>query len=59
MTYNASPSESLILRNTTHTGPVRGLDFNPLQTSLLSSGAIKGEASIRCAILCIVVITLI
>lgn len=38
-----SQSESLILRNTTHTGPVRGLDFNPIQTNLLSSGGINGE----------------
>ncbi|KAI0824922.1 hypothetical protein BC628DRAFT_1376550 [Trametes gibbosa] len=40
---NADPSESLILRNKTHTGPVRGLDFNPIQTNLFSSGAINGE----------------
>jgi len=38
-----SVSESLILRNTSHTGPVRGLDFNPTQTNLLSSGAVNGE----------------
>uniref|UniRef100_A0A8H7XM78 Protein transport protein SEC31 n=1 Tax=Psilocybe cubensis TaxID=181762 RepID=A0A8H7XM78_PSICU len=42
----ASASESLILRNTTHTGPVRGLDFNPLQTSLLASGGVSGEVYI-------------
>jgi len=36
-------SDSLILRNTTHTGPVRGLDFNPIQTSLLASGGVSGE----------------
>ncbi|KAI5121114.1 hypothetical protein M0805_002787 [Coniferiporia weirii] len=35
--------ESLILRNTTHQGSVRGLDFNPIQTNLLSSGAVNGE----------------
>ncbi|EJD05585.1 WD40 repeat-like protein [Fomitiporia mediterranea MF3/22] len=35
--------ESLILRNTTHQGSVRGLDFNPIQTNLLSSGATNGE----------------
>ena len=35
--------DSLILRNTTHTGPVRGLDFNPIQTSLLASGGVSGE----------------
>ncbi|KAI0052035.1 hypothetical protein FA95DRAFT_1554003 [Auriscalpium vulgare] len=39
----ADPSESLIFKNNTHTGPVRGLDFNPIQTSLFSSGAINGE----------------
>lgn len=38
-----SPSESLILRHATHTGPVRGLDFNPIQTNLFSSGAVNGE----------------
>lgn len=38
-----SPTESLILRNATHTGPVRGLDFNPIQTNLFSSGAVNGE----------------
>ncbi|KAG1730307.1 hypothetical protein EDB19DRAFT_1740751 [Suillus lakei] len=43
---NSDVSESLILRNTTHTGPVRGLDFNPIQTNLLSSGAINGEVYI-------------
>ncbi|OBZ77263.1 Protein transport protein SEC31 [Grifola frondosa] len=40
---NADTSESLILRNKTHTGPVRGLDFNPIQTNLFSSGAVNGE----------------
>ncbi|KAI0674665.1 hypothetical protein C8Q78DRAFT_989533 [Trametes maxima] len=40
---NAEPSESLILRNKTHTGPIRGLDFNPIQTNLFSSGAVNGE----------------
>ncbi|KAF8828347.1 hypothetical protein HHX47_DHR4000810 [Lentinula edodes] len=42
----ASSSESLILRNNHHTGPVRALDFNPIQTSLLSSGGIGGEVYI-------------
>ncbi|KAG5653852.1 hypothetical protein H0H81_009931 [Sphagnurus paluster] len=42
----AGASESLILRNTTHTGPVRGLDFNPIQTSLLASGGVAGEVYI-------------
>lgn len=39
-------SESLIVRNTNHTRPVRSLDFNPLQTHLLSSGAVNGEVCI-------------
>ncbi|KAH7882294.1 transport protein [Phlebopus sp. FC_14] len=43
---HADTSECLILRNTSHTGPVRGLDFNPIQTSLLSSGAVSGEVYI-------------
>ncbi|KAF7964892.1 hypothetical protein HWV62_1789 [Athelia sp. TMB] len=42
----ASPTESLILRNSTHTGPIRGLDFSPIQTNLLSSGGINGEVYI-------------
>ncbi|KAF6753615.1 hypothetical protein DFP72DRAFT_1010406 [Ephemerocybe angulata] len=37
---------SLILRNTIHNGPVRGLDFNPIQTNLLASGAVGGEVYI-------------
>ncbi|KAF9235609.1 hypothetical protein BU15DRAFT_89522 [Melanogaster broomeanus] len=44
---HADTSESLILRNTSHTGPVRGLDFNPIQTNLLSSGAVSGEVSVQ------------
>ncbi|KAI0826287.1 hypothetical protein BC629DRAFT_1434747 [Irpex lacteus] len=39
----ADISESLVLRNKTHTGPVRGLDFNPIQTNLFASGAVNGE----------------
>jgi len=42
----ADASESLILRNTIHTGPVRGLDFNPIQSNLLASGGIGGEVYI-------------
>ena len=38
-----SATDALILRNTTHQGTVRGLDFNPIQTNLLSSGAVNGE----------------
>ncbi|KAI0784083.1 hypothetical protein C8Q75DRAFT_781234 [Abortiporus biennis] len=37
------PTQSLILRNKTHTGPVRALDFNPIQTALVASGAVNGE----------------
>lgn len=33
----------MILSNITHTGPVRALDFNSLQTNLLASGATNGE----------------
>ncbi|KAJ3833480.1 hypothetical protein F5878DRAFT_728797 [Lentinula raphanica] len=42
----ANSSDSLILRNNHHSGPVRALDFNPIQTSLLSSGGIGGEVYI-------------
>ncbi|KAF9443094.1 hypothetical protein P691DRAFT_809519 [Macrolepiota fuliginosa MF-IS2] len=38
--------DSLVFRNTTHTGPIRGLDFNPVQTSLLASGGVNGEVYI-------------
>ncbi|KAK6097896.1 protein transport protein S31 [Batrachochytrium dendrobatidis] len=41
-----SDKESLIARHTTHGGPVRGLDFNPLHKNLLASGASDGEISI-------------
>lgn len=36
-------SDSQILKNTTHTGPVRGLDFNANQANLLASGAVNAE----------------
>jgi protein transport protein SEC31 len=36
-------SESLIFGNTEHTGPVRALDFNPMQPHLLASGGTNGE----------------
>ncbi|KAF5370333.1 hypothetical protein D9758_007002 [Tetrapyrgos nigripes] len=42
----AAASESLVLRNTQHTGPVRALDFNPVQSNLLASGAVAGEVYI-------------
>ncbi|KAJ6507121.1 hypothetical protein C8R47DRAFT_1238783 [Mycena vitilis] len=38
--------DALIMRNSTHTGPIRGLDFNPIQTSLIASGAVSGEVYI-------------
>ncbi|ESK89135.1 structural molecule [Moniliophthora roreri MCA 2997] len=41
-----SATDSLLLRNSQHTGPVRALDFNPIQTNLLSSGAVGGEVYI-------------
>ncbi|EIN09101.1 WD40 repeat-like protein [Punctularia strigosozonata HHB-11173 SS5] len=43
---SAEPTESLILRNDTHSGPIRGLDFNSIQTNLLASGAVGGEVFI-------------
>ncbi|KAI0259714.1 hypothetical protein BC834DRAFT_974042 [Gloeopeniophorella convolvens] len=39
----ADVSEALILKNDTHTGPVRGLDFNPIQSTLFASGGTNGE----------------
>ncbi|KAJ8502017.1 hypothetical protein ONZ45_g11925 [Pleurotus djamor] len=39
----AGNAESLIQRNSTHTGPIRGLDFNPVAPNLLSSGGVNGE----------------
>lgn len=39
----AAEADAQVIKNTTHTGPVRGLDFNPLQPNLLSSGAVNGE----------------
>ncbi|KAL0957912.1 hypothetical protein HGRIS_000093 [Hohenbuehelia grisea] len=39
-------SETLILRNSIHTGPIRGLDFNPHQNNLLASGGVSGEVYI-------------
>ncbi|KAJ7222579.1 hypothetical protein GGX14DRAFT_664286 [Mycena pura] len=42
----AAADDALILRNSTHTGPIRGLDFNPIQTNLLASGAVSGEVYI-------------
>ncbi|KAJ6498125.1 hypothetical protein C8R47DRAFT_319944 [Mycena vitilis] len=42
----ATADDALIMRNSTHTGPIRGLDFNPIQTSLIASGAVSGEVYI-------------
>ena len=36
---------ALTFKSDTHTGPVRGLDFNPIQKNLLLSGGIKAEVS--------------
>lgn len=38
-----SVSSSLIIRNATHSGPVRALGYNNIQTNLLASGATNGE----------------
>lgn len=35
-----------MFKNEVHTGPVRGLDFNPKQQNLLASGAINAEVSL-------------
>ncbi|KAJ7598386.1 hypothetical protein C8J56DRAFT_1157604 [Mycena floridula] len=42
----SSSEKSLILRAAKHAGPVRGLDFNPIQNHLLASGATGGEVFI-------------
>ncbi|TFK38647.1 hypothetical protein BDQ12DRAFT_683110 [Crucibulum laeve] len=39
----AGSTDSLIFRTANHTGPVRGLHFNPNHTNLLASGGINGE----------------
>ncbi|KAI7885775.1 hypothetical protein K492DRAFT_233927 [Lichtheimia hyalospora FSU 10163] len=38
--------EALILRNSTHQGPIRGLDFNSLQSNLLVSAGTNSEVYI-------------
>ncbi|KAJ1566259.1 protein transport protein S31, partial [Cladochytrium tenue] len=38
-----SKGEASIMRNRLHKGPVRGLDFNPVDTKFLASGATDGE----------------
>lgn len=35
--------ESLLMKNGSHSGPVKGLDFNPVQSNLLATGASDGE----------------
>ena len=42
---DASADESRIYTSHKHTGPVRGLDFNPIQKNLLASGAVNAEVS--------------
>jgi protein transport protein SEC31 len=36
-------SEAQISKQTLHKGPVKGLDFNPIQPHLLATGATEGE----------------
>ncbi|CEH14651.1 wd40 repeat-like protein [Ceraceosorus bombacis] len=36
-------ADAQILKNTTHTGPIKGLHFNPIQSNLLASGGVNGE----------------
>ncbi|KAI0302809.1 hypothetical protein B0F90DRAFT_1627011 [Multifurca ochricompacta] len=43
---HTNASDALILKNSTHTGPVRGLDFNAIQSTLFASGGINGEVYI-------------
>lgn len=45
-TASASTDPTIIMRNRNHKGPVRGLDFNPVDTKFLASGATEGEISI-------------
>lgn len=40
------PEASLVSKMTNHTGPVKGLDFNPIKNNILASGATKGEVFI-------------
>ncbi|GFZ51615.1 Protein transport protein sec31 [Saitozyma sp. JCM 24511] len=39
----ASADEARIFKNDKHTGPVRGLDFNPIQKNLMLTGAVNAE----------------
>jgi len=45
LTIATSADEARIFKNDKHTGPVRGLDFNPIQKNLMLSGAINAEVS--------------
>jgi protein transport protein SEC31 len=36
-------AEPLLMKNGSHKGPVRGLDFNPVDPKFLASGATDGE----------------
>ncbi|KAJ3413614.1 protein transport protein S31 [Chytridiales sp. JEL 0842] len=38
--------ETLLMKNNSHKGPVRGLDFNPVDVKFLASGATDGEVFI-------------
>jgi protein transport protein SEC31 len=40
-----SADEARIFKNDKHTGPVRGLDFNPIQKNLMLTGAVNAEVS--------------
>ena len=42
-TLTGSAESARIFKNDKHTGPVRGLDFNPIQKNLLLTGAVKAE----------------
>ncbi|CAE6512434.1 unnamed protein product [Rhizoctonia solani] len=43
ITHETDVSSARLLQNNTHTGPVRALHFNSLQTSLLASGSVGSE----------------
>ncbi|KAG9080130.1 protein transport protein S31, partial [Ceratobasidium sp. 370] len=43
ITHETDVSSARLLQNSTHTGPVRALHFNPLQHSLLASGGTSSE----------------
>ncbi|KEP48003.1 protein transporter SEC31 [Rhizoctonia solani 123E] len=43
ITHETDVSSARLLQNNTHTGPVRALHFNAIQTSLLASGSVGSE----------------